>query len=48
MIKDMEKGMSVIQTGTSMRGNLNEARLMEREFIIGLEVKFTTGNGKME
>lgn len=48
MINDTEKAMSVIQTGTSMRGSLKEAKLMEKEFITGQEERSTMGSGKME
>jgi len=39
--------MSVIQTGTNMRGNLNEERLMEREFTTGALEKSMMVNGNM-
>lgn len=48
VINDTEKAMSVIQTGTSMRGSLKEAKLMEKEFITGQEERSTMGSGKME
>jgi hypothetical protein len=48
VIKDMEKAMSVIQTGISMKGNLNEGKLTVKEFIIGLQEKYMMGNGKTE
>lgn len=39
--------MSVIQTGTSTKGNLNEERQMGREFITGFQEKSMMVNGKM-
>lgn len=48
MIKDMEKAMSVIQTGISMRGNSREVRRTGKEFTTGQEGRFTMVNGKME
>lgn len=43
----MEKGTSVIQTGTNTKVSLKEARPMGKEFTTGIQEKFTMENGNM-
>jgi hypothetical protein len=44
----MELAMRGTQTGTGMKVNLKEGRLMERGFTIGLQERSMMENGKLE